>query len=254
MGNSVTWAYDSKDNIISEIDVNGNTTVFAYNISGYLVSKSDAIGNTTSFTYDNNGNRLTKTDANGNTTTYAYDASSGRYTRKDIVLIDDVGNHQYVYASNNPVNLSDKYGLFFYSDVFSCILTGAWINPDGEKHLNRNMLNYCPKLEPHETGWFGKNEDCHGNKWNWDIGQYANGHCYCTSFGQYHTFRGTGIYRGSQCTYKSGKLVSDKCMGTYDYSPPSSPFDLWGHYCLDMLPGEINSNYKQPDLTHVYDG
>ena len=54
------------------VDPNENTIIYAYDDKDNLISITDAEGNSTVYTYDDNNNRTSETDANGNKTTYNY--------------------------------------------------------------------------------------------------------------------------------------------------------------------------------------
>ncbi len=194
-----------------------------------------------------------------------YDQNIGRYTQKDIIMIDDVFNHRYVYTSNNPVNFIDLYGLLSFETFFplikpirdvciqrglckptkdECIQLGLWIDPSSKKHTHRNINNKCPLSKPKPNRIRGGvHLDCKGNKWTLDPNpDFLFSPDYHGYYKGYWTFRGTGYYEGSQCTYdRAGKLIdSGKYMGTFDYGKALTV----EHYCKDVLPHEESQDYE----------
>ena len=89
--------------------------------------------------------------------------------------------------------------------------------------------------------------DSLGNSWGKDNVNSSKGfHGYDKG---YRTYRGSGKFKGSQCTYdECGNLVdSGPEMGTYDYSEPGTP----SHVMNDVYPHLFNSSYE-PGLTETY--
>ncbi|MBI3616225.1 MAG: DUF1080 domain-containing protein, partial [Candidatus Omnitrophica bacterium] len=92
-GNTTTFSYDAKRNLLKRTDPLGNITAYTVNSFGQVLSVTDPKGNQTTFTYDVYGNLSTVKDPMGNTTTYTTDIL-GRRTK----VADSVGTiSQFTY-------------------------------------------------------------------------------------------------------------------------------------------------------------
>ncbi|KYC34733.1 hypothetical protein WA1_49275 [Scytonema hofmannii PCC 7110] len=89
LGNPTTYVYDTRGNIVTEIDALGKMVNRKYNDDNYayeetvISDRSSANGFTTKSTYDNQGNKLTEEDSLGNITRYTYGANSRLLTQTD---------------------------------------------------------------------------------------------------------------------------------------------------------------------------
>ena len=163
-----------------------------------------------------------------------YDPNIGRYIESDPIGLSG-GINVYTYVENNSIVESDKKGLL------------ELIDPNSPKHLNRNKNNRCPAIEPTNL------IDCKGNVWQTDniLGEFAF-HGGWLGYSSYRRSDPSTLFSGFQCTYSNGNLVTTgKYRGTYDYIRPdvSGP----GHTEFDVVPHGVNSNYKDPDETEIYD-
>ena len=131
LGFATTYEYDSRGNVITEIDPEGGitrrtyddpydptletsvtqvladgielTTQFTYDAKGNVLTETDPLGRRTLNTYDSFGNVLTTTDPLGNTTTNVYDASG------NLLSITDAAGQvtSFTYdAAGNPLTMS----------------------------------------------------------------------------------------------------------------------------------------------------
>lgn len=124
--------------------------------------------------------------------------------------------------------------------------------PQFDWHKDRNIFNIIPEEMPEKVKveiWRYRGyeyQDQYGNSWIPDNP---------ITSGIYHgwentTFRGTGLYQGSQVTYgPDGKIIdSGPYMGTFDYgSPPSRE-----HSALDVKPHDPVNNPYTPNLSTIY--
>ncbi|MEZ2277233.1 MAG: polymorphic toxin-type HINT domain-containing protein [Microcoleus sp.] len=78
-GYSTTYFYDTRGNVLQEIDAKAGTITRTYDSDNNLLSETDADGVTALYTYDGNNNLLTIKDKQGNTTRMTYD-NRGRAT------------------------------------------------------------------------------------------------------------------------------------------------------------------------------
>jgi RHS repeat-associated protein len=99
--NPTFFAYDAKDNILSQTDSLGNRTSFTYNSRNQVLKTKDALQNETENVYDAKGN-LTKTlDALGNETLFDYDPS-GNVTKQTVAVggVAQATEFQYDVSGN----------------------------------------------------------------------------------------------------------------------------------------------------------
>jgi RHS repeat-associated protein len=156
-----------------------------------------------------------------------YDPATGRWLVPDPALFAGNDTNLYAYVHNDPVNLSDPFGLW----------SGIWPGMGPGWHHDRNRIggNICPPNMPdpytgrpecpdelQSTGWHQEptRSPTHGYQWS---------------------FRHES---GSQCIYDgNGNLVTDpEIGGSYDYVNPFNPDGSLnpggavGHFFADMLP------------------
>ena len=83
LGNETVYEYDTKGNVLTEIDARGGVITRTYDEQNNMLTETDALGNTTTFTYDNRANVLTETDPLGNITRYTYNSFGDVLTTTD---------------------------------------------------------------------------------------------------------------------------------------------------------------------------
>ena len=102
------FLYDSRGNLVSEVDPRGNETRHEYDGLGRRVrvkridAASPLLGgviSTTEYEYDDNSRCTAVTDANTNTTRYVYDSLDRLTTRRG----GDLGEHLYVWLSRSDL-------------------------------------------------------------------------------------------------------------------------------------------------------
>ncbi|MCP3998539.1 MAG: RHS repeat-associated core domain-containing protein, partial [bacterium] len=71
--NATIRSFDARENLLSETDPLGHVTVHTYSAADDLVMSTDPLGNVTSYTYNGRGQVLTVTDPRGGVTTSFYD-------------------------------------------------------------------------------------------------------------------------------------------------------------------------------------
>jgi YD repeat-containing protein len=128
-GSFYTYGYDSRGNLIRQVDPLCNVTNLSFNNSlNRLTGSTDPKGNTTNYSYDGSGNLLAITYANGSQEQFSYDPlgnlvesinrrndailyhrnAAGQLTRKDFA---DGTHIDYIYdAHGNLVSASDSTG------------------------------------------------------------------------------------------------------------------------------------------------
>ncbi|MCP3998595.1 MAG: hypothetical protein GY722_26525, partial [bacterium] len=83
-GERTLRSYDARDRLLTETDPNQNTTTFDYDLNGNLLSVVDPLGNTTQFgDYDALGNPWAITDLRGKVTHNTYDGRGNLLTTRD---------------------------------------------------------------------------------------------------------------------------------------------------------------------------
>jgi RHS repeat-associated protein len=106
-GNTTTYVFDPRGNVVSQIDALAGVTARTYDANNNLLSETNPEGNTKSYTYDSRGNKLSETDGEGNTKTYTYNQNS-----KVLTETDALGNTTtYTYdANDNLTSRKDAIG------------------------------------------------------------------------------------------------------------------------------------------------
>lgn len=74
LGNSTTYVYDARGNIVTVIDPLGEVTRNTYDADDNLLSTTDPLGNTSVFTYDDRRDLLSETDPLGDEARFTYNA------------------------------------------------------------------------------------------------------------------------------------------------------------------------------------
>ncbi|MCP3994937.1 MAG: RHS repeat-associated core domain-containing protein, partial [bacterium] len=75
LGDETVRTFDGRDNLLSERDPLGRTTTFTYSSAGELLTQRDPLGKETAYTYNGRGQLLTVTDPRGAVTTRVYDSA-----------------------------------------------------------------------------------------------------------------------------------------------------------------------------------
>ncbi|MCP4548086.1 MAG: RHS repeat-associated core domain-containing protein, partial [bacterium] len=75
--------FDGDDNLLTEKDPLGHTTTYTYNASNDLLTLTDALGQTTTYTYNDRGQILTVKNPKGHLTTSIYDANGNLFSTTD---------------------------------------------------------------------------------------------------------------------------------------------------------------------------
>lgn len=121
LGNTTSYAYDLKRNLISTTDPNGGVTIYTYDSNNNRMSVTDPLGNVTSYTYNSMNLVASQTDPRGAVTTYAYDTNGNLITltaplgavttfqydsKGNVTSITDANNHTTVLAYDSHNNLA----------------------------------------------------------------------------------------------------------------------------------------------------
>lgn len=69
-----TYSYNMNDQVTKAVDPLGGETIYQYNPAGLLETETDPQGNVTTYTYDGKGNVIAVRDSLGEIATYVYDA------------------------------------------------------------------------------------------------------------------------------------------------------------------------------------
>jgi RHS repeat-associated protein len=102
LGNTITRIFDTRGNVVQEIDALGGITQRTYDANNNLLSETDPEGNAMSYTYDSRGNKLSETDGEGNTKTYTYNL------RNDILTETDPLGNTTTYSYDANGNLTSR--------------------------------------------------------------------------------------------------------------------------------------------------
>ena len=73
LGNTTSYSYDTKGNLLTQTAPNGATTSYTYDSNSNLLTETDPLGNTTRYTYNDLSLITSITDPKGNITSYTYD-------------------------------------------------------------------------------------------------------------------------------------------------------------------------------------
>ena len=125
------------------------------------------------------------------------------------------------------------------------------VEPNTPRHRARNIFNRCPWKEPNTQENIqicvskddGVLTDKEGNIWEREYITPIFYHCGFS--GGYRTYR--NLQNGWQCSYLPDGTLDDwtHCMGTYDYVPPSSIWDIFiGHREKDVAPHGKDDSYE----------
>jgi RHS repeat-associated protein len=106
-GNTTTYVFDPRGNVVSQIDALAGVTARTYDANNNLLSETDPEGNTTAYTYDSRGNKLSETDGEGNTKTYTYNARNDILSETD--ALGNITNYTYD-AKGNLTRRQDALG------------------------------------------------------------------------------------------------------------------------------------------------
>lgn len=138
LGNPTLFGYDSRGNVVIQVDALGDITQYIHDINNNIIMQIDPLGNTNSYTYDAMNNQLTHTDPLGNTTVNTYDSDSRLLTTTDPLghttvntydangnltnVVDAAGNvTSYTYdVNNNKISMTDPLGnvtLYSYDSM-----------------------------------------------------------------------------------------------------------------------------------------
>jgi RHS repeat-associated protein len=127
------WSYDSKGNLVTNIDAAGQVSRYAYDSSGNRISFTDANNHMTTFGYDQYNNRTNITDALGHATGFTHDLV-GRLTGRT----DALGRSESFAWDDRDrlmrqVNAANETNSWSYDGSGNQI---AWINPLGNTRSN----------------------------------------------------------------------------------------------------------------------
>ncbi|MDT8718752.1 RHS repeat protein, partial [Clostridium sp. 19966] len=143
---TTNYAYDYKNNELSEKDDIGTIITKAYDDLGRLVSKKDACNNETTYRYNADNSISKETNANGFSTDYEYD-SCGRMIRKFQLSTDSTisvtryiydvsGNkikeitpNNYALGLDNQANIMSMPGTSYVYDCMKRVI--ATVSPEG---------------------------------------------------------------------------------------------------------------------------
>jgi YD repeat-containing protein len=104
----VSYSWDSQDNIISFVNESGDSTTYDYDSRGNLLVQSDCRQHENYFTYEATFNKITSnTDKNGNTSVYNYDAFGNGMSFFDVFFNVELRTFD---IHGNVTNFTDKLG------------------------------------------------------------------------------------------------------------------------------------------------
>lgn len=128
-GNVTSFNYDENGNLTSQVDALGNTRSFTYNSRGQVVTETDERGNVTTYAYFSNGNLQSITDALGEVTNYQYDVQ-GNVSR----ITDRRGNATtFTYDDHNRlIEVLDPSGAITTTTYDTEGNVASVTNPTGE--------------------------------------------------------------------------------------------------------------------------
>jgi RHS repeat-associated protein len=138
---TVSYHYDERGNLTSEVDAEGNTRKFEYDIRGNRSREIDAEGNPTEFTYDDADRLATVKDANGTPTTLQYDDHDNLIEEKRA----DGATWTFTYDDdNNRKTATDPNGtvvMFDYDDADRVVSRSI---SRGQNVLGPSSVTYTP--------------------------------------------------------------------------------------------------------------